>query len=89
MNGVLGGLSREVLKPRGRELCSRITGATDRETPRAFWMLRLGALYLLVAGAGAAAGEARTQGRCRVAVEGRVAGAGEAELRQGLEAGAE
>ena len=29
-------------------------------------------------GAGAAAGEARTQGRCRVEVEGRVAGAGEA-----------
>jgi hypothetical protein len=39
-------------------------------------MLRSGALYPS-AGAGAA-GEARTQGRCRVAVEGRVAGAGEA-----------
>ncbi len=32
---------------------------------------------LAVAGAEAAAGEARTQGRCRAVVEGRVAGAGE------------
>jgi hypothetical protein len=54
-------------------------------------MLRLGALYFLVAGAGAgeAAREARTQGRCRVVVEGRVAGAGEAAGMQGLQAGAE
>ena len=33
---------------------------------------------MLLFGAGAAAGEARTQGRCRVEVESRVAGAGEA-----------
>jgi hypothetical protein len=33
--------------------------------------------------------ESRTQGRCRVEVEGRVAGAGEAVGRQGLKAGAE
>ena len=32
----------------------------------------------LVSGAGAAAGEARTQGRCRVEVGRRVAGTGEA-----------
>ena len=54
------------LKPRGRGL-GRITSATDE----------VGAMTL-VAGAGASGGEARTQGRCRVEVEGRVARAGEA-----------
>jgi hypothetical protein len=56
----------------------------DRETPRTFWMLRLGALYFLVAGAGA-----RTQSRCLVVVEGRVARQEKLPGRQGLQAGAE
>ena len=54
-------------------------------------MLRSGASCssTSVARAGAAAGEARTQGRCRVEVEGRVAGAaeagGEARAQGGVE----
>ncbi len=51
--------------------------------------MRLGALYFLVAGAGAAAREARTKGRCRVEVEGRVAGTGEAAGEARAQAGAE